>query len=91
MTPNSITSIPRLQRTLAEVRARGLASEWCESNPDVACVAAPVYDHTGGMVAAMSISVPTIRWTPELQERWGRLVGEGAATLSTQLGHRLGA
>jgi IclR family KDG regulon transcriptional repressor len=91
MTPNSVTSIPRLQRTLAEVRARGLASEWCESNPDVACVAAPVYDHTGGMVAAMSISVPTIRWTPELQERWGRLVGDGAAALSTQLGHRLEA
>jgi hypothetical protein len=30
--------------------------------------------------------VPTIRWTPELQERWGRLVADGAARLSTLLG-----
>jgi IclR family transcriptional regulator, KDG regulon repressor len=91
MTPNSVTSAARLKRMLTEVRARGLASEYCESNPDVACVAAPVLDHTGAMVAAMSISVPTIRWTPELQERWGRLVMDGAATLSTQLGHQPGA
>jgi DNA-binding IclR family transcriptional regulator len=91
MTPNSVTSAARLARMLAEVRARGLASEYCESNPDVACVAAPVRDHTGAMVAAMSISVPTVRWTTELQERWGRLVMEGAAELSTQLGHQPGA
>jgi IclR family transcriptional regulator, KDG regulon repressor len=88
MTPNSVTSAARLRRILAEVRERGLASEYCESNPDVACVAAPVLDHGGAMVAAMSISVPTIRWTPELQERWGRLVAAGAAELSTLLGHQ---
>jgi IclR family transcriptional regulator, KDG regulon repressor len=88
MTPNSVTSVARLRRALAEVRARGLATESCESNPDVACVAAPVYDHSGAMVAAMSISVPTIRWTDERREAWGRLVAQGAATLSTQLGHR---
>jgi IclR family transcriptional regulator, KDG regulon repressor len=87
MTPNSVTSAARLKRMLAEIRGRGLASEYCESNPDVACVAAPVLDHAGAMVAAISISVPTIRWTPELQERWGRLVADGAASLSTLLGH----
>jgi IclR family KDG regulon transcriptional repressor len=88
MTPNSVTSVARMRRMLSEIRARGLATESCESNPDVACVAAPVYDHTGAMVAAMSISVPTSRWTAEREERWGRLVRDGAATLSTQLGHR---
>jgi len=87
MTPNSLASVAGLKRVLEEVRGRGLATDYCESNPDVACVAAPVYDHSGEMVAAMSISVPTIRWTPELRERWGRLVVEGAASLSAQLGH----
>lgn len=88
LTPNSLASVPRLKRALAEVPERGLASEYCESNPDVACVAAGVYDHTGEMVAAMSISVPTSRWSDERHERWGELVAEGAAALSTQLGRR---
>ena len=39
------------------------------------------------MVAAMSISVPTSRWSAERKQRWAALVAEGAAALSTQLGH----
>jgi DNA-binding IclR family transcriptional regulator len=86
MTPNSVTSVGALKRALAQVRERGRASEYCESNPDVACVAAGVFDHAGEMVAAMSISVPTSRWSAERQERWGELVAEGARALSAQLG-----
>jgi DNA-binding IclR family transcriptional regulator len=87
MTPHSVTSVAGLKRVLAGIREDGIASEYCESNPDVACVAAGVFDHTGEMVAAMSISVPTSRWSAERKERWAALVAEGAAALSTQLGH----
>jgi DNA-binding IclR family transcriptional regulator len=87
MTPNSITSLARLREQLKQIREQGLASDDCESNDAIRCVAAPVYDHTGSMVAAMSISVPTLRWTPEKGIEWSELVGKGAATLS----HRLGA
>jgi IclR family transcriptional regulator, KDG regulon repressor len=88
MTSESITSVAQLERELAEVRRRGIAAESCESNPDVACVAAPVFDHGGRMVAAMSISVPISRWSPERQETWAKLVADGAARLSTVLGYR---
>ena len=87
MTPNSVTSLARLRQALAEIRERGLALDACESNPDVACVAAPVLDQTGATVAAMSISVPTTRWTDQRQFELGHLVSEGAATLSAQLGY----
>ncbi|GAA2108858.1 IclR family transcriptional regulator [Actinomadura alba] len=90
MTPNSITSPARLRSHLGEVRARGLAYDDCESNEAVHCVAAPVYDHTGAMVAAMSISVPTLRWNDDRRREWGELVREGAAGLSARLGHRGG-
>jgi IclR family KDG regulon transcriptional repressor len=86
MTANSITSAATLSREIAEIRARGLAFDHCESNVSVACVAAPVHDSTGSMVAAMSISVPTVRWTDDVAERWALAVTEGAAQLSTQLG-----
>lgn len=88
MTPHSITSLSRLRAELAEVRRLGLAYDHCESNDAVHCVAAPVHDHTGATVAAMSISVPTIRWTEQRQREWSDLVARGAATLSTRLGHR---
>jgi IclR family transcriptional regulator, KDG regulon repressor len=88
MTPNSIVSLGQLKRELAEIRARGLAYDYCESNLDVACVAAPVLDHRAEVAAAMSISVPTSRWNAGKQEEYSRLVADGARRLSVQLGHQ---
>lgn len=88
MTPRSITSPARLREHLAVVREHGLAYDDCESNEAVHCVAAPVYDHTGDTVAAISISVPTLRWNEERRRDWGTLIREGAAALSAKLGHR---
>jgi DNA-binding IclR family transcriptional regulator len=88
LTPNSITSRARLRDHLAEVRSRGLAYDDCESNDDVRCVAAPVRDHRGVVVAALSISVPTLRWNDERKREWGELVRRSADRLSGLLGHR---
>lgn len=88
MTENSITSPAELREALAEIRARGIAVEERESNPDVSCVAAPVRDGTGRVVAALSISVPTIRWSEERRTELEALAAEGAADLSARLGYR---
>jgi IclR family KDG regulon transcriptional repressor len=88
MTPNSITDPAALRETLAEIRQRGLAVESRESNPDVSCVAAPVRDRTGQVVAALSISVPMIRWSDERRAELEQLAAKGAVELSERLGHR---
>ncbi|GAA1902196.1 IclR family transcriptional regulator [Streptomyces sodiiphilus] len=88
MTGNSITSAAGLRRALAEIRERGFAVEERESNPDVSCVAAPVRDRAGRVVAALSISVPMIRWSDERRDELARLAREGAGRLSELLGHR---
>ncbi|MTE18928.1 helix-turn-helix domain-containing protein [Streptomyces sp. TRM43335] len=88
MTPNSITSPDELREALTEIRARGVAVERRESNPDVSCVAAPVRDSAGRVVAALSISVPTVRWTEERRVELEALAAEGAAELSARLGYR---
>jgi DNA-binding IclR family transcriptional regulator len=89
MTPHSITSPARLRRQLAEVREAGVAYDDCESNEAVGCVAAGVRDSAGSMVAAMSISVPTIRWSDQRRAEWTELVRRGAGALSRRLGHRV--
>ena len=68
MTSRSIVSIDQLHEQLQITRERKWAEEYCESNENVACVAAPVYDRSGACVAAMSISVPIMRWQDEKKE-----------------------
>ena len=87
MTANSITSLKRLRHEMAQVRARGLAYDDCESNLDVRCVAAPVYSHKGKMVAAMSISAPIMRMNASRQNELAPLVRQGAEELSRRLGY----
>ncbi|GAB3973066.1 IclR family transcriptional regulator [Streptomyces sparsus] len=88
MTPNSITDPDTLRAALTTARERGFAVEHRESNPDVSCVAAPVRDSSGRVVAALSISVPVIRWTEQREEELAGLAAKGAADLSARLGHR---
>ncbi|MBO3748407.1 IclR family transcriptional regulator [Streptosporangiaceae bacterium NEAU-GS5] len=88
MTPSSITSPALLRSHLAAIRERGLSYDNCESNESVCCVAAPVYDQTGAMVAAMSISAPILRWDSARRAEWSTLVARGARALSDHLGHR---
>ncbi|MFF5973802.1 IclR family transcriptional regulator [Streptomyces sp. NPDC012769] len=88
MTPRSITDHGSLRTELAAIRARGTATEHRESNPDVSCVAAPVRDGSGRVVAALSISVPVIRWSEERETELTALAARGAADLSLRLGHR---
>ncbi|PRY20587.1 IclR family transcriptional regulator [Pseudosporangium ferrugineum] len=87
MTPESITDPDRLREHLEGVRADGVAFDNGESDGAMRCVAAAVRDHSGATVAAMSISAPIIRWTPQAHAEWPGLVREGAATLSARMGY----
>jgi DNA-binding IclR family transcriptional regulator len=87
MTPDSITDPDGLRAHLDRVRAEGVAVDVGESDSAMRCVAAAVRDHSGAVVAAMSVSVPIIRWTPQAQAEWDVLVREGAATLSARMGY----
>ncbi|MEW6262193.1 MAG: IclR family transcriptional regulator [Thermodesulfobacteriota bacterium] len=89
MTANSITSVARLLEELETVRRRGFSYDDCESNVDVRCVAAPIYNHRGEMVAAMSISVPVTRMTMSKRGELADLIRKGAEGLSRRLGHGL--
>ncbi len=88
LTPGSITDPDALRTELAAIRERGTATEHRESNPDVSCVAAPVRDSSGRVVAALSVSVPMIRWTDSSETELAELATKGANDLSVGLGYR---
>jgi len=88
MTSKSISSRSKLNAELGHIRRAGLSYDEGESTEDVHCVAAGVHDHAGRMVAAMSISVPSMRWDDAAREKLSTLVREGAERLSASLGFR---
>jgi IclR family KDG regulon transcriptional repressor len=63
MTAKTIVSLDDLERELVRVRARGLAIDRGETVPDVNCMAAPIFDRYGAVVAGLSVSVPAYRFS----------------------------
>ena len=60
-TPHTITGRRALQKELVAIRVRGFATDIEEIEEGLACIAAPIRDHTGLAAASVSISGPTTR------------------------------
>ncbi|WP_165966454.1 IclR family transcriptional regulator [Actinomadura sp. 7K507] len=86
-TPNTITDPEALAAELAAIRERGYAIDEIENEDGVRCVAVPVGDHTGRVVAALSVSAPAYRFPREDVPAVAELALAAAATLSGRLGH----
>jgi DNA-binding IclR family transcriptional regulator len=87
ITPRTIVDPVAFRRELAETRRRGYATDYEESTPGLCCIAAPIYGSDETVVAAISVSVPTVRFTAERQNQLRLLVQQGADRLSRTLGH----
>ena len=89
MTSTSIDSVSKLSQELEIIRRRGLAYDDCESNIDVRCIAAPVYNNKHEMVAAISFSVPITRMSLGKLDELAGIIRKGAEELSRRLGYGL--
>ena len=85
---NTIVSKERFLEDLALVASRGYAVDNEEHEEGLRCIAAPVYDHSGEVVGAISIAGPTYRVTGSRLPALSREVMRIAAELSAALGHR---
>jgi DNA-binding IclR family transcriptional regulator len=88
LTPSTIIEKAAMQEELETIRSRGYAVDDEERNPHVVCIAAPITDHTGRTVAAMSISGPAFRIREQGIANVARRVTERAAEASTRMGAR---
>jgi IclR family transcriptional regulator, acetate operon repressor len=85
--PRSITDPDELRAELELTQARGYATALDELEPGLWAVAAPVRDASGRVVAALSVSGPTVRLEEGQLEELGQLVRDEAVVLSTRNGY----
>jgi DNA-binding IclR family transcriptional regulator len=86
-TPATITSLKQLKAELAETKARGYGVDLEEYTVGVRCLGVPVLDHEGAPVAAMSVSVPTVRLSTKQQAKALAALTGNARLFSRALGH----
>ncbi|HXF83295.1 MAG TPA: IclR family transcriptional regulator [bacterium] len=87
LTDRTVVDPRRLRRHLATIRRQGIAVTSDERVEGASAVSAPVRDASGRVVAGLTISGPTYRFTPERVRRFAALVREGAQTISAALGY----
>lgn len=91
LTPRTVTDPDRLRAELAEIRRRGYAVSAGERVDGASAVSAPVRNAQGQVVAGLTVSGPTYRFTHARVRAFITLVLQGAAAVSEALGHVAGS
>lgn len=84
----TITTRDDLMVELAKVRDRGFSVALGEMESDLAAIGAPVRDHTGLVIGALTIGAPIARLPEPLLASRSESVVKAATSLSRQLGYR---
>lgn len=89
-TGSTLTSMRALMAGLAQTREQGYALDREEFEEGLRCVAAPIRDYTGTVVASAGIAGPAVRVTEERMPEFIKAVTEATQAVSAHLGYRRG-
>ncbi len=87
-TERTITDPARLRLELERVRVLGFAEDRHENEVGARCVGAPIFDHRGAVVGAISVSAPDSRLDDARAGDVAVAVSDGAAAVTARLGGR---
>ena len=86
-TDHTITDFRQLTAELAEIRKRGYSTDNCEDNDFVFCIGAPILDHAGICLGAISISMIYTPFAQEKEPIYAALIISAALKISQQFGY----
>lgn len=86
LTANTITSKKQLLAELEAVKRQGYSLDRREIEEDVECIGAPIRNHQGEVVAALSVSGPRRKIGTPQEEQFVREVRQAAEAISMKLG-----
>ena len=88
LTPYTITSRKEFLKEMKQIRSQGYALDRREIEEDVECIAAPIRNHLGNPVAAISISGPQKKIQTPREKDYVGWVTEAAEGISSRLGFK---
>jgi DNA-binding IclR family transcriptional regulator len=88
LTAQTITVPEALRQELVHIRERGYATAIEELEVGFSAIAAPVCNHDGQVIAALSLNGPSPRLTPERLAEVAPLVMAAAVRVSSRLGYK---
>lgn len=86
-TPSTLDTREKLCAELALIRQRGYSLDNVEYQYGVRCVGAPIFNYSGQICAAISVTGPETRMTDDIIARAAELVMNAARSISQTLGH----
>ncbi|MEO0382649.1 MAG: IclR family transcriptional regulator [Pseudomonadota bacterium] len=87
ITPNSLSTADAVLAALADVRSEGIAHDREEFELGITCIAAPVRDREGTVIAALSISTLTGQFAGR-ESALSQALGDAARDASSRMGWR---
>ncbi len=87
LTDKTITDKKKLEKELNEVKKQGFALDRGENEKDVRCIAAPIRNYQGKIIAAVSISGPAFRIDINTQNNLKKALIEISKKISKRLGY----
>jgi DNA-binding IclR family transcriptional regulator len=88
LTATTITSKQKLVEELKRIKKQGYALDRREIEEDVECMGAPIRNHIGNVIAAISISGPQKKIDTPMERQYVGQVMEAAAIISSKMGYR---
>lgn len=89
-TRRTITTAHRLRAELQRVRREGCALDLEEFEDNLHCIAFPLRDHRGAVVAAFSVSGPAVRFTRQVVDTHVPRLRQAAVSICSRLGFKRG-
>jgi IclR family acetate operon transcriptional repressor len=86
-TAHTRNSLLALKRDLLQTRERGYSVDNEENELGARCVGAPIFNHIGRAIAAVSVSGPVSRMSEEMKPILAAGVMQAAAEISQRLGY----
>jgi IclR family KDG regulon transcriptional repressor len=86
-TEHTIIEPYRIKEELHKIRSQGYAEDREEHEIGICCVAAPIHNMSGAVTAAISLSLPTLRFQEERLPYFRQVVIEAAQEISSRLGY----
>jgi IclR family acetate operon transcriptional repressor len=87
-TEKTVTSPEGIRAQLEEIRRQGYALDYEEFEHGVCAIAAPIFNRSGNIIAAIGGPSPMSRMTPERIQQIAEAFMEAAKGISHRMGYR---